>query len=332
MNSMLKLRLSAALVLAAGLMGAGGTGAVEVLRIGTIVPKSSPWGAELQAWAKSVQDQSKGALELQILFNAQQGDEGAMIGKMKAGSLDGAFVTGVGLSKISKPILALQMPGLFTTWEKLDAARSGLRDDFEKGAKDAGFVIAGWTDIGRIRLFSKDSAVRTPADVKARKPYQNRDDACLPALLQEMGVVSPVSLNTPEVLPNLNTGAVDIVWAPALLAEQFQWSRKLTFIASEVSGVVVGGIVFPQKRLDALPQELRSALMDTARTTTAALTAKIRDEDESAFNRLKEKMTVVVYSAEERASWEVLHRQARLRLAKTPFSAELLSQLETFAK
>jgi len=329
---MLKLRLSAALVLAAGLMGAGGTGAVEVLRIGTIVPKSSPWGTELQTWAKSVQEQTKGAVELQIFFNGQQGDEGAMVGKTKAGSLDGAFVSGVGLSKISKPILALQMPGLFTTWEKLDVALSSLRDGFEKEAKDAGFFIAGWSDIGRTRLFSKDSAVRTPADVKDRKPYQNREDACLPALLQEMGVASPVSLSTPEVLPNLNLGAIDVVWAPALFAEQLQWNRKLTFIASDVSGVVIAGLVFPQKRLDALPEELRLVLRETARTTAAALTAKIRNEDESAFNRLKERLTVVAYSADERASWEALYRQARQRLAKTPFTPEFLSQLESLAK
>ena len=63
-----------------------------------------------------------------------------MVGKMKAGQLDGAAVTAVGLGKIYKPILALQMPGLFTTWSKLDAARDAMKGEFEKGAQDAGFT------------------------------------------------------------------------------------------------------------------------------------------------------------------------------------------------
>src|SRR5689334_12639217 len=140
--------LLGALTLLAGMGLAENANATEVIKIGTLAPKSSPWGQVFTVWETAVKTKSNGALELQFFYNGQQGDEGAMVGKMKAGQLDGAAVTAVGLSKIYKPILALQMPGLFTSWAKLDNARDVMKGEFEKGANDAGFSILGWGDVG----------------------------------------------------------------------------------------------------------------------------------------------------------------------------------------
>src|SRR5580693_1633623 len=117
------IKLLGAATLTAGLGLEGKAGAAEVIKIGTLAPAASPWGHVFKIWAKAVKERSNEGLELQFFWNGQQGDEGAMVGKMKDGQLDGAAVTAVGLSKIHKPILALQIPGLFVTWPKLDAAR-----------------------------------------------------------------------------------------------------------------------------------------------------------------------------------------------------------------
>ena len=102
----------------------------ETVKIGTLAPKSSPWGKVFETWIKAVNEKSSGNLELQFFYNGSQGDEDGMVGKIKSGQLDGAAVTGVGLSKVYKPILALQMP-LFTSWSKLDKARDAMKADFE---------------------------------------------------------------------------------------------------------------------------------------------------------------------------------------------------------
>src|SRR4051812_18730425 len=164
----------------------------EVIKIGTLAPGASPWGQVFKVWEEAVKKKSDGKITLHFFYNGQQGDEGAMVGKMKAGQLDGAAVTAVGLSKIYKPILALQMPGLFTTWAKLDAARDAMKADFEKGVKDAGFVLAGWGDVGAVHLMSKGVQVKTPDDVKGKKPYMWRDDIVQPILYQVIGGVTAV--------------------------------------------------------------------------------------------------------------------------------------------
>ena len=326
------MKLVGALALLVGVGVSEDANAAEVIKIGTLAPKSSPWGQVFTVWEQAVKQKSDGKLELQFFYNGQQGDEGAMVGKMKAGQLDGSAVTAVGLSKIYKPILALQMPGLFTSWAKLDNARDTMKGEFEKGANDAGFSILGWGDVGAAHVISKGFAVKSPDDIKGKKPYMWRDDAVAPVLFQVIGGITPVPLNVPEVLPNLNTGAVNLLTAPALAAEQLQWASKLDTIVEDTAGLAIGALVLSSKRLDALPEDLRTILLDTGKIAATALTKRIRTEDDAAFARMKTKMTVVKLSADERAKWEAVFKQTRQRLAQGTFSPDLVAKLEGLAK
>jgi TRAP-type C4-dicarboxylate transport system substrate-binding protein len=325
-------KLLGALTVTAGLGLGGEARAADVIKIGTLAPAASPWGQVFKVWAEAVKKRSNEQLELQFFYNGQQGDEGAMVGKMKDGQLDGAAVTAVGLSKIYRPILALQIPGLFTSWSKLDAARDAMKAEFEKGVSDAGFRLLGWGDVGAAHVMSKGFAVKSPDDIKGKKPYMWRDDIIAPILFQTIGGVNPVPLNIPEVLPNLNTGAVDIVIAPSLAAEQLQWASKLDTIVSDNAGMAIGALVMSSKKLDALSEENRKILMETGAVAANALTKRIRDEDNAAFARMKGKMTVVDLSGDEKGKWETLFKQVRDRLKQGTFSADLVSKLEGLAR
>ena len=321
-------KLLGALTVLAGIGASQDANAGDVIKIGTLAPKASPWGQVFSVWEKAVKEKSGGRLEVQFFYNGQQGDEGAMVGKMKAGQLDGAAVTAVGLGKVHKPILALQMPGLFSSWAKLDAAREALRPEFEKGAEDAGFRIVGWGDVGQAHLMSKGVAIRTPEDFKGAKPYVWRDDSAMSVFFQVVGGVTAVPLSIPEVLPNLNTGAINTLVAPALVAEQLQWASKLDTIVADSSGFAIGALILSSKKLDALPGDLRAILQDTGKVASAALTKRIRGEDDAAFGRLKGKMTVLELSADQKAKWQGLFKQVRGRLAQGTFSPELVTKLE----
>ena len=306
--------------------------AAEIIKIGTLAPQQSPWGKVFQVWQEAVKTKTKGALELQFFYNGQQGDEGAMVGKMKAGQLDAAAVTAVGLSKIHKPILALQLPGVHRTWEALDKARDAMKGDFEKGAESAGFTILGWGDVGQAHLMSVGAGieVKKPSDLVGKKPYMWRDDVIAPVLYQVVGA-TPVPLNVPEVLPNLNTGAINVITAPALAAEQLQWAPKITNIHDEVAGCAIGALVISGKRLNSLSAELKAALVDTGAKAGAALTKTIRSEDAAAFGRIKGKAKVVTLSKDELAEWDKTFKEVRKRLGQGTFDPKLIATLEKMA-
>ncbi|PCC68587.1 TRAP-type C4-dicarboxylate transport system, substrate-binding protein [Nannocystis exedens] len=278
-----------------------------------------------------MKEKSGGLLELQCFYGGSKGDEVATVDLMKSGQLDGVAVSSVGLARLHKPALALQMPGLFTTWAKLDAARDALAGELETGLRNAGAGLVGWYDVGMVSVLSRGFPVRAPANLKGKKPWLWRDDPVVKAFYQRIGGVTPVSRSVLEVLPRLSTSAVDAVLQSPLAVEQLQWASKLDTITDLVVGPGVGAIVLAQKRLDALPGDLRSVVLDTGKIAAAALKNRIRTEDAAALARLKTKMTVVSLTAEERGWWNARFKETRQLLAQGTFSPVLVARLESMA-
>jgi TRAP-type C4-dicarboxylate transport system substrate-binding protein len=321
----------AALLAAAAFVGTSESFAEDKeLHLGTLAPRKSPWGKVFQAWQDEMASQGKG-LTLKFHYGGQQGDEEAMVSKMRSGQLAGAAITSVGLSKIYKPILALQMPGLFTSWAKLDAAREAIKADANKGFEDAGFTILGYGDVGIAHVMSKGFPVKVPDDLKGKAPYMWSADEISPKLFQVIGGVTPVPLSVTEVLPKLNAGAVNVVNAPALAAEQLQWAPNLDHINVRPSGFAIGALVVKKSALDGLSEDQKRALMSTGAAAAGVLTSEIRGKDASAFGRLKKKMTAVEPSAEDVAKWQDVFKRTREELKRGVFSPDLVARLEGMA-
>jgi TRAP-type C4-dicarboxylate transport system substrate-binding protein len=302
-----------------------------VLKLGTSVPRESPWGVVLRIWQKAVKEKTKGEVEIELFWNATQGDEPAQMAKLKLGQLDGAVVTAVGLGVIDPNVNVLQAPGLYANWEQLDAARESMRGRFEQKFRDANLELVGWGDVGLDRLMSKGYPVRTPADLKGKRAWVWREDPVLPPVFQLAGsVIVPTSL--PEVLPELSTGNVTVLSVCALAAEQLQWSSRLDHVTKWIVAPNIGGMVMSKKRLDALTESQRAAVLDTGKVAAKALTDRIRGEDAKAFERLQKKMTVVEPTPEELVQWKKLFAEARVRLGKGTLDPKLMEEAEKFSK
>ncbi|NUP09037.1 MAG: TRAP transporter substrate-binding protein DctP [Polyangiaceae bacterium] len=305
--------------------------AEEKLTLGTVAPKQSLWGRVFGVWEEAIKKKTDGKLELKVYYNGTQGDDGTMIGKLKAGQLDGAAVSSIGLAQIHKPILALQIPGLFRSWEALDKGRNAVKDEFEKAAEKEGFIIT-WGDLGKMRGMSKGFAVRKPSDLKGKKVLSWRNDVIGPTVYQVIPGVSIVALGPTEVLPTLRTGGLDVVTAPTLAAEQLQWTPHFDHISNESTLMAIGGMAWSKKRIDSLPGDLRTVLQDTGKIAQEALKKKVRAEDDEAFERLKKKMTVVELSADEQKAWRDVFIKVGERLKQGTFDPKLVDKLVAAAK
>ena len=300
----------------------------ETMKIGTLAPKQSIWGQVFQVWETAVKKKSDGKLSLQFFYNGQQGDEDTMVGKMKTGQLDGAAITAVGLSKIYKPINVLSIPGALRTWAQLEQAQTELKPEFEKGVKDAGFDLLGWGNVGQAHLFTKGSdQVKTPDQMKSKKPFMWRADIVSPVLYQVIGA-TPVPLSIGEVLPNLKTSNINALTASALAVEQLQWGSELTNVNEDIPACAIGAVVVTSAKMKALPGDLRTILTDTGAIAAKALGQKVKDEDAAAYKRLTAKMTVVKTSDSEKAAWDKVFKETRKRLGQGTFEPTLIAKVE----
>jgi TRAP-type C4-dicarboxylate transport system substrate-binding protein len=98
-----------------------------------------------------------------------------------------------------------------------------------------------------------------------------------------------------------------------------------------VAGVGIGGLVMSNKRLEALPGDVREVLKKTGEKAGKMLTKRIREEDEKAYAMISKRMTVVKLSGAEKGRWNDVFKKVRAKLAQGTFPSSLISKLEKLA-
>ncbi len=317
--------------LLAGLTISPAASAAEVISIGTLAPRKSPMGHVLHAWTKAIKKKSRGQLKVKVYYNAAQGDENAMVAKMRSAQLDGAFLTSPGLASVYNPMGALEMPGLFQNWTSMHKARKAMSKEFKAGATKAGFIIGGWGDVGLARTMSKGKAIRTGTDLKTMKVYRWKDDPIGPVMASVIGYPS-VPSSVPGLLPALSSGRINVATLSSYEALVYQWWTHLDHVTDLVVSIRVGAIVFAKPRVDALSSRHRSLLLKTGNKAAKMLSKRLRREDEKAYKMLKKRMTVVQLSSKERNAWHRSFKQVRDKLGQGVFAKSLVAKLKKLTK
>lgn len=292
--------------------------AVDELRIGTLAPRESVWGRTLGAWATSVQQESGGQLKVSLYFGGSQGDEPVLVGKIRDRSLDGAALGGSGLAAFAPDVVALEIPGLFSSFGKLDRARNAVRSRLAEAFDRGGVRLLAEGDLGTLRLFSRESEVKTPRDLLRMQTFVRSDDLLWKAYFDGTPAASrPPILSVTQILGALlgpqptpqvaEAGApiphVNVVFASSLAVTELKWADMLDYVTPQPTAYGVGGIVIHSGRFDSLPPEARAILKRTAEATGSLLSQRVRSADEQAYLRLRSEKKVVELSDEARAEW-----------------------------
>jgi TRAP-type transport system periplasmic protein len=308
----------------------------QEVKLATIAPADSAWGKVFKAWSKAVEEESNGALKLTWYFNGTQGDEIAAVGKMRSKQIDGGAFTATGLSQIYPHIIALQMPGLFPNWAKLDSVRDKTKGKFEAAFAGQGFVILGTGDVGIAHLMSRGKPVRMPDDLKSMHPFYLSGDAIGQKFLETVGVPSPKALSVPAILPALSSrteGSVDCINTPAIAAEQLQWAAHVDHVNTMASGIGIGALIMNKERYDGLPADAKAVMERTGKNTGKLLTERIRGIDDKAFERLKGSKTVVELKDNEKAAWNEVFKKVRNALkAEGKVKADIFDEVTAAAQ
>jgi len=83
-----------------------------VIRYATIAPGGSSFGKVLKAWGRTLSEETEGRVELRYYSGGSQGDERDFVRKMRAGQMDAAGVTTIGLGIMVRQALVLSAPGV----------------------------------------------------------------------------------------------------------------------------------------------------------------------------------------------------------------------------
>jgi TRAP-type transport system periplasmic protein len=280
---------------------AGITG--KTIKLGSLAPNGSPWDKALRKMAAEWAVISNNKIQLKIYSGGIAGGEDDMIRKMRIGQLQAAGLTGIGMSRISQGILAMQFPLLMRNDKELTYVMEKMSPRFNEALEKKGFKTLIWTKVGWTHFFSKDP-VTTPDDLKTHKLFVYAGDSDGTQAWKAAGF-NPVPLSPTELMNSLNSGMVNAFSTTPLTAAAYQWFG----LAKNMSGMkwapLIGGIVISTKTWNSIPQDMRDKLMAAADKIGDEIQEEIDGADAEAIEIMKKHgLKVHPMPQDARAQWK----------------------------
>src|SRR5207253_18242 len=161
--------------------------------------------------------------------------------------------------------------------------REKMRADFERRLLAKGFIALFWGDSGWVRFFSRNPGIK-PDDFKSMKIFVTAsNNAKEMQIIQGLGY-KPVALDWADALIQLQTGGVDAVPAPPILALSGQYYTVVKHMTELNWAPLVGATVVTRRAWDSIPTGTRELLATGAMETGRQIQESSRRESDEAVN------------------------------------------------
>ncbi|MEM6708007.1 MAG: TRAP transporter substrate-binding protein DctP [Pseudomonadota bacterium] len=256
------------------------------LKIATISPEGSVWMQALRTAGKRVAEETEGRVKLKFYPGGVQGDDKAVLRKMRVGSLHGGVMT-VGILGQSYPDIQLYgLPLLFENNAQLDYVRGKMDAGLLAGLEDKGFVGFGIAEIG-FALAMSQSPIRSVQDVQSQKFWVPDGDVGSAKALEAFGI-SPIPLTIGDVLGGLQTQLIDTIAAPPVGAITLQWHTRLDYVLDVPLLYTYGLLVVSKRHFDKIDEVDQTVVRDVLGAVTATVNERSRKDHDDALAVLKQ--------------------------------------------
>ena len=311
------------------------TAKTVVIKLATLAPEGSSWIETFNAIDAEVRQKTGGQVRCKFYTGGVLGDEKDMLRKMHIGQIHAAALTSAGLSAIFNEMDVFQIPFLFETHDEVDFVLSQMDAFFRNGFDKKNYVLLGWSEAGFVRLMST-KPVATLADLRKLKVW-TWEDAPMTRIIFEEAKVSAIPLSVPDVLVGLQTGLVDVVYAPPSGAISLQWFTKTRYITDVNLIYLIGGVVIKRKVFNKIEPGHRKILMEVWQRRISRLKQQIREENREAMQvMVSHGIKIITPSPVQVAEFKKVSAKAIERLKGETFSEkirnEISAQIETYRK
>jgi TRAP-type C4-dicarboxylate transport system substrate-binding protein len=260
--------------------------AQTIIRMGTLVPKGSPWHEILLNMGEEWKKASGGKVELRLYPGGEQGDEPEMVQKIRIKKLQAVALSGAGLSGIDAAVTALEIPMMLNSYEELDYVREHISDRLEKGLTQHGFIVLNWGDAGWVHFFTKQPATHPDQIRKMRLCVLQGDNSTFE--LYKINGFHPVALAATDILTGLQTGLIDAFQSPPLFALSNQWFGGATNMLDIRFAQLVGATVIDKGVWDKIPAPVQKEMLVSARDAGVKLREEIRKAETASIPMMQQ--------------------------------------------
>ena len=159
-------------------------------------------------FADKVNERTDGRVQVRILPNGQLGSENENMEQLMAGVISMTKVSAPGLATYNESYHTFGLPYIFDNTENFyHVMDSEQMRDFFLSSEDDGFVTLTYYTSGARSFYTKDKAIRTPADLKGLK-IRVQDMKSQTDMMKALGGI-PVTMSYGDVYTSLQTGIID---------------------------------------------------------------------------------------------------------------------------
>lgn len=332
MNRAVRLFLST-VALAISVMGTEGVGFAKKVRVklGTLAPEGSPWFEGVRRIGARWKQATGGEVRLKIYPGGVAGDESDMLRKIRIGQLHSATVTGIGLSRITRDTLALQLPMMIRSYDELDYLRAKVGPRIRAKLEEAGFVILHWGDAGWVHFFSKKPAARPDEFARLKLFVWSGDPAAEAAW--KAGGFNPVPMSATDVLSGLQTGLVESFATTPVYALTSQWFGLAPHVVDVRWAPLNGATVVSKKLWDKIEPARQVELLKISEEEGRRAMKEVRELGSKAMKAMKDRgLRVTPLTPKIEKEWQAAAEEAYPTIRAQVVDAEIFDEVQRLVR
>ncbi len=216
----------AALVLATGSHSVAAQ--TTQIKIATLAPENTSWMKAFRAGAAEIKERTDGRVVLKFYSGGVQGTEAKVLRKIQIGQLHGSTFAPMDFQKQYPELNIYGLPFVFESEDEVNYVRKRMDSKLQQGLQKLGFTSFGFAS-GGFAIVMSNEPIRGHADLKGKKVWLPQGDLISYEAMKALQL-SPVSLPITDVLTGLQTGLIEIVAIPPVVALALQWHTKVRYV------------------------------------------------------------------------------------------------------
>ncbi len=297
------------------------------LKIATVTPEGSQWMKVMRESAGEIKERTEGRVLIKYYGGGVKGDDTKVLGQIRIRQLQGGALTPSALSAQYSDLNLYGMPLVFDSEEEVAYVRSRMDARLQAGLEQVGFVNFGFATSGFANIMSA-TPVTTLADLKGKRVWVPEGDSISYASMQSLAL-NPVTLPLTDVLTGLQTGLIDIVAIPPIVALVLQWHTKVKYVTKVPLVYTYGFMAIDKTTFDKISEADKAIVKEVMTRTYQEFDKANLVDNQGAYEALlKSGIEAVKFDDDEFAKVRSLLLASNLQLGEDgAFSLDLYREM-----
>ena len=254
------------------------------IKIATLAPQNSEWAEKFQKGSIEIQERTENRVKLKFYWGGAQGNAKKILQKIKIRQLHGGTFSPTDFQEVYPDLNIYGLPFLFKDFDEVNYVRDRVDNQLEQGFKKLGFNTYGFAGGGFAYILSNEP-IREYEDLKNKKIWLPQGDLISYEAMRSLNLL-PVPLPMTDVLTGLQTGLIDIVAIPPVVALALQWHTKINYITRVPVLYAMGFLAIDSKMINRINTDDRKVLNEVISRIYIEVDSNSQQDSENAYEAL----------------------------------------------